>query len=87
MDELGEVPWWVLVVFLLGIALTSVSGVLAWKWERVGGWYEGALFAVFVPLAVSTLIGSQVLFAIAAVGLLVLGVCVTYRLVRRRHTG
>jgi len=83
----ADVPWWVVVVFGVGVALTAVFGRLGQRWERVGDWYEGASFAAFVPMAVSTFTGSVVLFAIAAVGFLVLGAWATYQVLRSSAGG
>jgi hypothetical protein len=79
MDALGDPPVGIVVLFIAGVALVNIVGYFAWRNDRVGDWYEGAVFATFVPIAVSTFTGSILLFSVGAVSHLSVGSYGVYR--------
>lgn len=83
MDALGEPSPAVVIAFLVGVVLVNVFGYLARRRERVGDWFEYAVFATIAPIAVSTITGWMPLFVIGVVGHLALGLYVTARWLRR----
>ncbi|TDW18449.1 hypothetical protein EV650_5037 [Kribbella kalugense] len=64
--------------------LVNVFGFLAVRKERVGDWYEGAVFATFVPIAVSTIVGWMPLFVVGISGHLLVALYATFRWFRPR---
>ena len=83
MDALGEPSPAVVIAFVLGVVLVNVFGYLARHRERVGDWFEYAVFATFAPIAVSTITGWMPLFVVGVVGHLALGLYVTALWFRR----
>ena len=79
MNEMGEPPAWLVVVFLAAVALVNAFGYFAWKRGRVADWYEMAILATWAPIAVGTIVGSYLVFGVGAVAHLVFGIYAAVR--------